>query len=88
MILQLLTSQTKSIAPYCRAKVALVLLQNGVYAATKILHDYPDLTVYALHNDWLASGLEEHPKVRLISAQQWVELCALQHPVITIQHAN
>ena len=88
MIVQLLTNHPNAIAVYCEAKTSVILLQNGVYAASKLLFDYPSLSVYALRSDWQASGLAEHPSISLISAPKWVELCALHHPVVTIQHAN
>lgn len=88
MIVQLLTNQTKLLLPYCHANTAVILLQNGVYAANKIRQDFPNIPVYALENDWLASGLVVNKNVKLISASQWVELCATHHPVITIQNAN
>jgi len=88
MIVQLLTHHIESIAPYCEANTSVILLQSGVYAAPKILLMYPSVMVYALSNDWRASGLIENPKVKLISDMKWVELCALHHPVITIQDPN
>jgi sulfur relay protein TusB/DsrH len=88
MIIQLLTSQTKSLIPYCNANTAVILLQNGVYAAAKILQEFPNSQLFALENDWRASGLDLNEKVNLISALQWVELCAMHQPVITIQNAN
>lgn len=88
MIVQLLSNHAASIAPYCEANAVVILLQNGVYAAAKVVHKYPEIAVYALHNDWHASGLVDNVKVTLISAQQWVELCALHHPVITIQQGS
>lgn len=88
MIIQLLTSQTKLLVPYAHANTAVILLQNGVYAAPKIWQEFPKVSVYALENDWRASGLALNDKVELITALQWVELCAMYHPVITIQNAN
>lgn len=88
MIIQLLSSQTTTLVPYKHAKPSLILLQNGVYAATKLLQEFPESQIYALENDWRASGLDPNNKVILITANRWVELCALHHPVITIQNAN
>jgi sulfur relay protein TusB/DsrH len=88
MIIQLLSSHTDAVLPYYHAKPAIILLQNGVYAARKLLHEFPELQVYALENDWHASGLSHNNKVALITANQWVELCAMHLPVITIQNTN
>ncbi|MFT6269081.1 MAG: sulfur transfer complex TusBCD TusB component (DsrH family) [Alphaproteobacteria bacterium] len=60
-------------------------MQNGVYSASILLSKYPNNTFFALENDWLASGLAVPDSLNLISAAQWVDLCATQHPVITIQ---
>ena len=85
MIVQLLTSQTKSLVPFCHANTTVILLQSGVYSATKLLQEFPQLCIYALDNDWWASGLAINDKVKLVNAHQWVELCAIHYPVITIQ---
>lgn len=68
----------------------IVLLQNGVYAAPACLSGYPNVPCYALESDWMAAGLNsiistETCKPILISPEEWVGLCAEQHPIITIQ---
>lgn len=85
MILQLLSNTPHSIFAYCELGTAVILMQNGVYSASALVSKYPNNTFYALENDWLASGLIVQKNVSLISAAQWVDLCARHHPVITIQ---
>jgi sulfur relay protein TusB/DsrH len=85
MILQLLSNTPCSVFAYCELGSAVILMQSGVYSAATLVSKYPNNTFYALENDWLASGLIVHENVSLISAFQWVDLCAKHHPVITIQ---
>jgi sulfur transfer complex TusBCD TusB component (DsrH family) len=85
MIIQLLSNTPFSVFSYCDLAVPIIMLQNGVYSASLLSNKYPSNTFYALENDWLASGLIAPVNVTLISASKWVDLCAQQHPVITIQ---
>jgi sulfur transfer complex TusBCD TusB component (DsrH family) len=85
MILQLLVNNPSAIFSYCDKQCPVILLQNGVYSANTLVKKYPNNVYYALENDWLASGLPPCSLVTLISSSDWVNLCALHHPVITIQ---
>lgn len=88
MIIQLLHNNTSLVSLYRSESPSIILMQNGVYAASNLLNTFPEHTVYALLADWQASGLPELSKVKLISPQEWVELCACNKPVITLQDAN
>jgi len=85
MIIQLLSNTPSKVAAYCEQGLSVILLQNGVYAALSLIADYPKCTFYAVKNDYFASGLPKLENLILVSDMQWVNLCAQQHPVITIQ---
>jgi len=56
-----------------------------VYAASEIAETYPNFIIYALSNDYEASGLALIDEVKLIDTLQWVALCSEHHPVVSIQ---
>lgn len=85
MIVQLLSNTPCLLAPYCSQGIAVIFLQDGIYSAAKLLFEYPHNTFYALAQDYQASGLPELTDLILISNEQWVDLCAVQHPVVTLQ---
>jgi sulfur relay protein TusB/DsrH len=85
MIIQLLSNTPEKVHSYCNDKVGLILLQDGIYCAQSLAKKYPNNTIYALDDDWLASGLPLVEGINLISADEWVNLCARFHPVVTIQ---
>ena len=85
MIIQLLTNQADRIAPYISVDPIVIVIQSGIYSTQQLIKQYPSLRIYALTPDVLASGLELNSSVTCISANEWVDLCALNHPVITLQ---
>ncbi len=85
MIIQLLTNQPERLAPYIDAQPIVIVMQSGVYAIRQLLVLYPALTLYALSSDVAASGLNISDNISYISGSEWVNLCALHHPVITLQ---
>lgn len=85
MIVQLLCKNTDLLLPYCENSAPVILLQDGIYSAKMLTDRYEEGVFYALQDDFLASGLPVPPKLVLISAAQWVDLCAAHCPVITFQ---
>jgi sulfur relay protein TusB/DsrH len=63
----------------------VVLMQEGVYAAQALVDSGKQLKCFALAPDWAASGLPVISGVELIEYQEWASLCALKHPVMTVQ---
>ena len=85
MLIQLLNNTPESAISLVdeNAETPLILIQSGVYAY-KTLLDKTEAKIYALEKDWKAAGLEES-RVQTINYEQWVDLCAKHHPVITLQ---
>ena len=79
-------NQHPGVAEMCQAGDALLLLQDGVYAATQelALLTIPGLKLYALENDILARGITlTNPQISVINDQQWLALCIEYHKVIS-----
>lgn len=85
MILQVLSENTQLLENYVGYAGPIVLLQNAVYVAPSIVKIFPQASVYALRNDYMASGLDSLSQVKLIEADEWVDICSKYHPVVTVQ---
>ena len=85
MIVQLLSNTPHAVALYCKAGTPIMLLQDGVYSAAAIHSRFPQQACYALDTDWFAAGLAKMTYVELVTTAQWVNLCALHQPVVTVQ---
>lgn len=85
MIVQLLVNKPKAVELYCDNAVPVIFMQDGVYSAFNLVQLYPQNDFYALEKDWQASGLPINKNIVLISDVDWVNICASQHPVLTIQ---
>ncbi len=84
MLIQLFSNTPAIIARYEVEKTPLVLLQDGVYAAKTIIEDYSNFIVYAIEDDFCASGQKPSSGITLISIDEWVKLCAQHPPVLSI----
>lgn len=87
MLIQLLANCPQKALRYSQTveHLHIVLLQDGIYAAQYLIDSGKALKCFALQSDWAASGLPKMANVELINHQQWVGLCALKRPVVSIQ---
>jgi sulfur transfer complex TusBCD TusB component (DsrH family) len=95
MLVQILCHRFELVEPYLGAsQVSFMLLQEGVYVLPTLLKHSSQSPIAILESDWMASGLAHEPVysealqnnyVRLVSAEQWVTLCAQHLNVVTLQ---
>jgi len=86
------SSDKNKLLPFAKAKSKLLLLQSGVYLYSEIesseLENAFEAT-YIIETDFIASGLDpdtlKNQSTHLITHSEWVELCAINHPIITLQ---
>lgn len=76
-----------SLAHCCEVGDAVLLLQDGVYAAAQTelgLMAIPELKLYVLENDLLARGITPvNPHISVINDEQWLALCVKYNKVIS-----
>lgn len=85
MLIQILTDDLRPLQQYKSYEGPVILLQDAVYVAKEIKVCYPGFDVYMLESEFLASGINKSDFYNIIQPEQWVELCANFHPVLTIQ---
>lgn len=89
MLIQVLCNRYDLVESYIGDDdIQFILLQNGVYLMPTLLACMPLKQIKVLESDWLASGLGQQLSVadeQLVSAAQWVALCAEHNNVVTIQ---
>jgi sulfur transfer complex TusBCD TusB component (DsrH family) len=88
MLIQLLVNKPELVVPFLPTgteTATIVLLQDGVYSAQNLHKHFPQLVIYAISDDWQCAGLPNEHNLTLISCEQWVDLCAENQPVITLQ---
>lgn len=85
MLIQILTNDLRPLQNYENYEGPVILLQDAVYAAKEIRENYPNFKLYMLESEFLASGVKSSDCYNIIQPEQWVELCAKFHPVLTIQ---
>lgn len=87
MLLMVFSSSKEKLIPYLDMDCSILLLQEGVYLFDALQKECEK--VYVLESDFLASGLQLSDKqsysVSLVSKTTWVEMCAENHPIISIQ---
>ncbi|MEM0912352.1 MAG: DsrH/TusB family sulfur metabolism protein [Pseudomonadota bacterium] len=87
MLLMVLSNEMAKMQPFMDMDCKVMLLQAGVYLYDELTAHFSD--VYVLESDFRASGLDvkqsSHGDINLISHADWVELCAIHHPVVTVQ---
>lgn len=67
----------------CAKQASVLLIENGVYAATSqlkaslLINDHPHINFYALKADLVARGLIKHlnPTITLVDDHGFVDLC-------------
>ena len=84
MIIQLFINDAEQVQGLINEAYGIVLLQSGVYCAQALAINNL-ANVYGLKEDFEAAGVTAPNQVKLISCEEWVELCATHYPVVTIQ---
>lgn len=62
---------------------ALLLIQDGVYAASDNGEPLPINPVYCLAADAEARGISPGGQVQVIDDTQWVDLCCTHNPIVS-----
>lgn len=62
---------------------ALLLIEDGVYAATGSEAATMPVATYCLQADVSARGIEAEKSIELIDEQRWVALCVEHAPIVS-----
>ncbi|MFC3121752.1 hypothetical protein [Agaribacter flavus] len=100
MLIQLLKKDYADLFPLADKISQIILLQNGVYALPALLDErkLSNTAIGILASDWVVSGLPDdfvqqnndtpessRSAIKLISENEWVELCIKHRPILTFQ---